>query len=327
VQYYATLGVFSPEPRAALKINFTKKIRAKAAAGLYSQTLMSANSDRDVVNLFYGFINAPESQEITKTYLDKNGNTQNVNSSVQKAAHYIAGIEFDLFRYLEVNVEAYQKDFFQVINVNRDKVYEDNSTNAARPDEEKKLFVVEEGRARGLDFLFKFEKKRFYFWAVYSLSFNQRWVGNSLTKKVEEYPPTFDRRHNVNLVSSYVFGRKKNWEVNARWNFGSGFPFTQTQGYYNQLNPQGTINFGFPSANGTLNYIPGPLNAGRLPDFHRLDISVKYRYNWSERTTLEVSAGATNVYNRENVFQVDRFTFKRENQLPVLPNVNVSVTF
>jgi hypothetical protein len=327
LQYYATLNVLSPEPRAAIKWNITRKIRFKGAAGLYSQTLMSANSDRDVVNLFYGFINAPESQEISSTYLDRNGDSKDVNSSVQKATHIVGGLEFDILRYFELNVETYQKFFNQVININRDKVYEDNSTNASRPDEEKKLFVIEQGRARGFDVVLKYDRKRFYCWAVYSLTFNDRWVGNSLTKTVYNYPPTFDRRHNVNLVSSYTFGKKKNWELNARWNFGTGFPFTQTQGYFNQFTPAGNINFDFPSANGYLNYIPAELNQGRLPDFHRLDIGVKYRYHWNERTTLEVAFGTTNVYNRKNIFQIDRFTFKRIDQLPILPNLNISLSF
>jgi hypothetical protein len=327
IQYYATLNVFSPEPRAALKYNITKKIRFKAAGGLYSQTLMSANSDRDVVNLFYGFINAPESQQISPTYQTRQGTSKTVNSSVQKSTHVVGGFEFDLFKYFELNLETYQKFFYQVININRDKVYEDNSTNANRPDEEKKLFVIEEGRARGFDVVLKYDRKRFYFWAVYSITFNDRWVGNSVTKKVYNYPPTYDRRHNVNLVSSYTFGKKKNWEANARWNFGTGFPFTQTQGFYNQFTPGGNINFDFPSANGYLNYIPAELNQGRLPDFHRLDIGIKYRYHWNERTTLEVQFGTTNVYNRKNVFQVDRITFKRIDQLPILPNLNISFTF
>jgi hypothetical protein len=167
LQYYATLNVFSPEPRAALKVNFTKRIRFKAAGGLYSQTLMGANSDRDVVNLFYGFINAPESQEISSSYLDKNGNAQNVNSSVQKATHVVSGIELDLFKHFELNVEVYQKFFNQIININRDKIYEDNTTNAFRPEEERKLFVIEQGRARGFDVVLKYDRKRFYFWAVY----------------------------------------------------------------------------------------------------------------------------------------------------------------
>lgn len=102
MQYYATLGIASPEPRGSLKVNFTKKIRFKAAGGLYSQTLISANSDRDIVNLFYGFINAPESQDISPSYLDKDGKQQSVNSAVQKATHVVAGFEFDLFKYFDL---------------------------------------------------------------------------------------------------------------------------------------------------------------------------------------------------------------------------------
>ncbi len=327
LQYYATLGAASPEPRASIKVNVTPKIRFKGAAGLYSQSLMSANSDRDVVNLFYGFINAPQNEDLSRTYLDYQKKAKTVNSSVQKASHVVAGFEFDLFKHFELNVEAYQKFFNTVINTNRDKIYEDNTTNASQPDALKKTFVIEQGRTRGFDVVLKYDRKRFYFWAVYSLTFNDRWVGDNVTGIVTNYAPTFDRRHNVNLVSSYTFGKKKNWEVNARWNFGTGFPFTQTQGFINTLNPQGGINYPFPQGNGPLNYIPAELNGGRLPDYHRLDIGIKYKYNWNEKTAFEINAGATNIYNRENVFQVNRFTFKRENQLPVMPNINISFTF
>lgn len=327
VQYYATLGFMSPEPRASIKLNITPKLRFKGAAGLYSQTLLSANSDRDVVNLFYGFINAPESDKISKTYLDYKAQEQTVNSSIQKASHLVTGFEIDITKRLELNVEVYQKFFNTIVNINRDKIFEDNTTNADRPDELKRVFVIEQGRARGLDVLLKYEYKRFYFWAVYSLSKNDRWVGNSVTKNVLNYPPTFDRRHNVNLVTSYTFGKKKNWEANVRWNLGTGFPFTQTQGYIATLDPSGNINYDFPTANGSLNYIPATLNGGRLPDYHRLDIGVKYKYNLSDKSTLEVNVGATNIYNRKNIFQVDRFTFKRVDQLPIMPNVNLSLSF
>ncbi len=327
LQYYATLAVFSPEPRASIKVNVTPKIRFKGASGLYSQTLLSANSDRDIVNLFYGFINSPENDQISKTYIDYKGATKTVNSSVQKATHIVGGFEFDLFKHFELNVEVYQKNFNQVINVNREKIFDDNDLNSYRPDEYKKNFVIEQGRGRGFDVVLKYDKKRFYFWAVYSLTFNDRWIGNNATGVVTNYPPNFDRRHNVNLVSSYNFGKKKQWEVNARWNYGTGFPFTQTQGFINQLNPAGNINYNLNTANGTLSYIPSTLNGGRLPDYHRFDIGIKYKYHWSEKTTFEVNAGATNIYNRENIFYVDRFTFSRINQLPIMPNINLSLTF
>lgn len=327
LQYYASLGVLSPEPRGALKINFTRKIRFKAAGGLYSQTLISANSDRDIVNLFYGFINAPQDQDISATYLDRNGNSKDINSAVQKSSHIVAGFEFDVFKHIELNVEVYQKFFDQIVNINRDKVFEDNTTNETRPDELKKNFVIEQGRARGFDFTLKYDRKNFYFWAVYSLTFNDRWYGNSLSGTVNNYPPNFDRRHNVNLVTSYNFGKKKNWEINGRWNFGTGFPFTQTQGFINQLNPAGNLNYNFPTANGTLNYIPAELNGGRLPTYHRFDIGMKYKYRWNDKTSFEIGVGATNLYNRDNIFYIDRFTFARIDQLPILPNLNLSLTF
>jgi hypothetical protein len=325
--YYATLNVFSPEPRASIKINITPKVRFKGAAGMYSQTLMSASSDRDVVNLFYGFINAPESQQMPKQYLDKNGKTREVNSSVQKANHYVAGIEFDLFKYFEINLEVYQKDFNQVVNTNRDKLFDDNSQNINKPDAIKKDFIVEQGRARGVDVVLKFEKKRFYFWAVYSMSVNDRWAGNTSTGTIINYPPNFDRRHNVNLVTSYTFGKKRNWEINGRWNYGSPFPATPTQGYYPQLNFGNDPNYNYNTANGLLGYLPGELNSVRLTDFHRLDIGIKYKYNWSQRIMLEISGGATNIYNRKNIFYVNRFTFQRIDQLPFLPNLNLSLSF
>lgn len=327
LMYYATLNVFSPEPRMSLKVNFTPKIRFKGAAGLYSQTLMSASSDRDVVNLFYGFINSPESQQMPSSYLDKNGKTQKVNSSVQKANHIVAGFEFDILKYFDLNIEVYQKIFKQIINTNRDKLFDDNSSNVSKPDALKKDYVVEEGRARGLDIVLKFEYKRFYLWSVYSLTYNDRWYGNTSTGVVTNYPPNFDRRHNVNLVGSYTFGKKRNFEINVRWNYGSPFPATPTQGYYPAMNFDNNLNYDYTTSNAILGYVPGNINSVRLPDFHRLDIGFKYRYNWTQRVLLEISGGATNVYNRKNIFYVNRFTFQRIDQLPILPNLNLSLSF
>ncbi|MBL7895588.1 MAG: TonB-dependent receptor [Bacteroidia bacterium] len=327
LMYYASLNVFSPEPRASLKINFTPKIRFKGAAGLYSQTLMSASSDRDVVNLFYGFINAPENQQMPSTYLDKDGKTQKVNSSVQRANHVVAGFEFDIMKYIDLNIEVYQKNFNQVINTNRDKLFDDTPENASKPDALKKDYVVEQGRARGFDVVLKFEYKRFYLWSVYSLTLNDRWQGNTATGAILNYPPNFDRRHNVNLVGSYTFGKKRNFEVNVRWNYGSPFPTTPTQGYYPAINFNNNLNYNYTTSNAELGYLPGDLNSVRLPDYHRLDIGFKYRYNWTEKVILEISGGATNAYNRENIFYVNRFTFERINQLPILPNLNLSLSF
>jgi hypothetical protein len=325
MQYYATFNNLSPEPRLQGKVNFTRKIRMKFAGGLYSQSLMSASSDRDVVNLFYGFINGPEN--LPKEYKDKNNKTVSTNGVIQKARHLVAGFEFDLFKGMEVQVEAYQKYFTQMASVNRDKIFDDTPENADKLDANKKDFIMEQGEARGLDFTAKYERKRFYLWGVYSLTFNKRYTGNTASGDVYEYAPIYDRRHNVNLVATYTFGKKRNLDLSVRWNFGSGFPFTPTQGYYPQVDFGSNFNYDYTTANANLGYVPGDYNSRRLPDYHRMDISLKWFYEISERTKLEVNIGATNVYNRENIFYYDRVRNKRVNQLPILPNINISFKF
>ena len=56
---YPSLSEVSPEPRLAVKYNVTRKFRVKAAGGLYTQNLISASSDRDVVNLLW-ILSGPE---------------------------------------------------------------------------------------------------------------------------------------------------------------------------------------------------------------------------------------------------------------------------
>ncbi len=318
-QYYASLNNFSPEPRLAAKYNITDKIRVKLAGGIYSQNLISATSDRDVVNLFYGFLSGPDNLQ-TK-FTEKDGSERDIKHKLQKANHAIFGMEFDLPYNLDLTVEAFNKNFTQLANINRDKIYEDNSDNNLKPDYQKKDFIIETAYARGADAVLKYDYKHLYLWAVYSLTYVKRWDG------IREYAPHYDRRHNVNLVASYSFGKGNNWEVDARWNFGSGFPFTKTAGYYEKYDFSGGLNTDYTTTNGDLGVLYGDLNAGRLPAYHRLDVNIKRTFEFSEYAKLEVTAGATNAYSRENIFYFDRVQYKRVNQLPILPSLSANFTF
>ncbi len=60
MQWYASLSNVSPEPRLSMKYLVNDWFRIKLATGMYSQNLIAANSDRDVVNLFYGFLSGPD---------------------------------------------------------------------------------------------------------------------------------------------------------------------------------------------------------------------------------------------------------------------------
>ena len=314
LQYYASLAEASPEPRFGAKLNVTNNFRLKGAAGMYSQNLIAGVSDRDVVNLFYGFLSAPENSP-SKFKGD------DVDSKLQKARHFILGFESNLTKYLTLNAEAYYFNFNQLTNINRNKLYDDIPANADKPAVYKSDYILERGQSQGVDVVLKYEYKRLYVWAVYSLM--------KVTREDEliEYSPVWDRRHNVNFLVSYTFGKKLDWEMNVRWNYGSGFPFTQTQGFYENINLSGDLGSNFTTSNGTLGTAFGQLNNGRLPDYHRLDMNLKKTIVTGERSLLEFTAGATNVYNRENIFYFDRIKFERINQLPILWNLGANFKF
>lgn len=318
VQYYASLSELSPEPRLGMKYNLTEWWRVKAAAGMYSQNLISANSDRDIVNLFYGFISGPDN--LQENFTKQDGSVEEVKSKLQKANHAIFGFEFDLNRSVTLNTEGYYKAFTQLTNTNRNKIFPDNSEFSNISDELKKDYIIETGNAYGLDFSLKYTSTHLNVWAIYSLSKVNRWDG------ITEYNPVFDRRHNVNLVAAYIFGKNLNWEFNARWNLGSGFPFTQTQGFYEGLNFS-TIDQDPTSANGNLEIAYADFNKGRLPYYHRLDLTLKRTFIMGKNTELELNASVTNAYNRENIFYLDRVSGNKVYQLPILPSFGMSFTF
>ena len=80
MQYYSSIARFRPEPRIGIKYKASERLRLKLAAGLYSQNVISSNSDRDVVNLFYGFLAGPEN--LQRNLLTPSGEVQEVNHSL-----------------------------------------------------------------------------------------------------------------------------------------------------------------------------------------------------------------------------------------------------
>ncbi len=158
-------------------------------------------------------------------------------------------------------------------------------------------------------------------WAVYSLTYVDRY------DELMRYFPHFDRRHSANIVVSYQLGDKKNWELSSRFNYGSGFPFTQSQGYYERLPFMDGIFSDYLRENGTIGIIYANLNGGRLSDYHRLDLSLKYLAKLGKNSKLEATASVTNIYSRKNVFYMDRLTGERIDQLPIMPSLGVSISF
>jgi hypothetical protein len=306
IQYYGNISAFSPEPRLSVKYNINDIVRLKMATGLYSQNFISTKSDRDVVNLFNGFLSGPEEAPANAAGV-LNEKTRNM----QRSVHGIFGVELDLPQNITVNIEPYYKYFWNLLNINRFKQFNTDAN-----------FIIERGDAYGIDLMAKWEWKGVYLYTTYSLAWTNRFDG------VQKYPPHFDRRHNLNVLAAYTFGKKKDFEISSRFNLGTGFPFTQNQAFIEGVNFNDGVSTDYTSANGDLNILySSKINGGRLPMYHRLDLSFKKTFNIKDKVKIELNASVSNVYNRENIFYFDRARFTRVNQLPILPSMGMSIGF
>lgn len=179
---------------------------------------------------------------------------------------------------------------------------------------------METGDAEGVDVSVKYDWKKIHLWVTYSLGFIHRSDG-----KVDFVPP-YDRRHNLNVVASFNWGKKSDWELDARYNFGSGFPFTQTGGFYEQLTFE-NMGTDYTTSNGSLGILYGDYDQGRLPYYSRLDLNLKKIFFLGKGTKLEINLSVTNALNQQNIFYFDRVSYTRVDQMPLMPSLGISFSF
>jgi hypothetical protein len=123
-----------------------------------------------------------------------------------------------------------------------------------------------------------------------------------------------------------VFHPIENLDISVRWDFGTGFPFTQTIGYYDRL-LFGNIGGGSLYGETGVPYsILGEKNAARLPAYYRIDVSATYHF---ELSPLRGSVGisAANLTNRKNILLYDRKTGQQITMLDFFPSATFRVEY
>ncbi len=148
-----------------------------------------------------------------------------------------------------------------------------------------------EERAYGLEMLFRKNTGPLNGWVSYTLSkAQQRTPGRTPIEtginNGKWYNANNDRTHDLSITTNYELSKK--WSLAANMNFQTGRATTYPNGYYEYMD----IN------------VPqfGDRNAGRLPDYHRLDLAATFKPN-PERIKgyqNEWIFGIYNVYNRMN---------------------------
>lgn len=275
------------EPRISLTYKLMPELAFKASWGIYLQDLVTISDEAEVVTIFEPWL-------ITPSYL-----------TPSRAIHYVCGLEYIPSQNLSFNLEGYYKILHDLAVINEKKFFPND------PD-----LIPGEGEASGVEFQVRYLSLPYNVSASYTLAWAFKDV-NSV-----RYAPRYDSRHTVNLSFEYDLG--DGWTTSAMWTYLSGLPFTQIAGYYEKL----TID-DLHDDNYVLNsYVPFTLlsakNIGRLPDYHRLDLSLSKKFMIG-KLKVYIDASALNVYNRKNLFYFRRDTGERVDMLPFLPTATLKV--
>lgn len=134
------------------------------------------------------------------------------------------------------------------------------------------------------------------------------------------FSPPHDRRHQINaLASTALLGV----DVSLRWQLSSGVPFNESLGFDRFVLMDTLIDVRREPGEERVLY--GSPYTGRLPFYHRLDLSIDREFTLAGRSILTVQAGLINVYDRRNLFYLDLFTLRRVDQLPVVPTIGLKL--
>lgn len=286
-------GLAALQPRINVSYHVFDGWRLKGSYGKFNQYMITVNNEDDIISIFDAWIKVPDGLEL------------------EQADHFVAGLEGNVLPELSTSFQGYYKYYGSLISYNQNKI------DARDAD-----YINSKGRSYGFETLLRLGIPHFDCYAAYTMS----WT--TIDANVFSYPPRYDRRHGVNLLA--VIAPVKEFDVTFRWEFGSGFPTTETIGYYDRIRLPSVYVPSFVSLTGEPYVRLGRKNAARLPSYHRLDMSVNYRFSFSnDLLPLHGSIGVniTNVYNQKNIFYFDRKTGQRFDQLPFFPSVAVNIEF
>ncbi|HEY0652459.1 MAG TPA: TonB-dependent receptor [Chryseosolibacter sp.] len=235
----------------------------------------------------------------------------------QRSTLFSTGLTLMLADKYELNVEAYDKVMLGVLEYQEGANYLDVTS-----DWQDKV-VTGEGKSKGIEFFAHRKTGKISGWIGYTLSWNNR--------KFEElnegkwFPYRYDRRHDVELVTSYKPAPMKDFALS--WVFASGNAITMPRQTYNQP-------FEFKLwqiIDPVVHY--GDRNSFRMKPYHRLDVSytVRKKKKWGERSwTFSVY----NLYNRKNPFFIqlsyDSYQhkqFKQYSLFPIIPSIAYAFKF
>ena len=277
------------QPRLNVSYEFMGNWKAKASAGLFSQRSITVNNEDDVMPIFDAWIKVPG------------------NIPPERSIHFVAGVDGNLDARTSLSLQTYYKYYSSLVVYNRDKI------DASDPD-----YIQGTGKSYGAEVLLRSKISIIDLYATYTLSWTSVDNGGLV------YYPRHDRRHHLNLLASIQ--PFAHCEVTARWEYGSGFPYSASLGYFDRLMLGNPFHDPIELETGKPYTAIGGKNTSRLPQYHRLDVSALYRFTiFGVNGT--VGGQVINVYDNVNVFYFNRKTGEHTEMLGFFPSATVTLEY
>ncbi len=280
------------EPRLAVKYTLDPQSSLKASYNRMAQNLHLISNTNSPTPLD---IWLPSSTYIKPLLVDQVG------------MGYFRNFKNNMF---ETSAEFYYKKMRNVID------YIDGADLFLRENLETEL-LRGNGYSYGLELYAKKQEGRLTGWVSYTLSKSMRKIPG--INEGKEYPSSYDRTHNVSLVTNYDL--TKRWVFSTTWVFLTGTPTSYPVAKY--------------VVDGNTMYYYGERNSNRIPDYHRLDISFTYNFkkNDTKKVKQSLNFSIYNVYARRNAYSVyfrqneDNPNVSEATRLSIIGSMIPSVTY
>lgn len=229
------------------------------------------------------------------------------NINPQYAHHVSAGVQLDLKNNYTLSTELYYKRLGNQID------YKEHANIILNPELTGELRIGK-AKAWGLEWMLRKNSGRLKGWISYTWSRALRTVPE--INQGKSYPAPYDRPHNLSVAG--IWNISPRLVLSMLWTYQTGAPIT------------------FPQGRFVFDNIVVPVfserNAYRLPDYHRMDISLTLKPNplHNKKFRSEWNFSVYNVYNRKNAWMI-YFQANKENpqvteawklyMFPVIPSI------
>jgi hypothetical protein len=209
----------------------------------------------------------------------------------------------------ELSAEAYYKTFSNLLE------FKGNLTDLFTIDKIENLLYDGRGYAYGSEFMIKRNGEKFNGWINYALGWNYRQFDE--INQGKPFLATNDRRHDITLVGMYTVN--ENINISASFVYATGSRLNLPRSWF------------VVDDKVILEYTK--YNSFKMPDYHRLDVSMSYKLKEIKKVKSEIHFSVYNLYNRANPFQV-YFSTKQDEKnkydykikmsylMPILPSLS-----